>query len=496
MICVSIGRTRHKMVILEHRALAERGAELVELRIDWLSREPDIPRLLRDRPTGCIVTCRRQSDRGRWRGSEEQRLALLRTAIVEGAEYVDLEDDIAGKIPRYGETKRIVSHHNFEETPDDLADIHAQMCQLDPDIIKLVTMANTPADMVKMLQLVDSAKVPTVGFCMGELGMASRVLCGKYGSPFTYACFSRERELAPGQIAFEDMQQLYDYERINGDTQVMGVLGDPLAQSLSPLLHNTAFRERGMNCVYLPFRVPRHALRPTLDAFDWLDIRGYSVTIPHKGGVLEKARQQDDAVSAIGAANTLVRDDAGQWTASNTDYEAALASVRLGMCPDDPSAANLSGKKVLVLGAGGAARAVVLGMVRSGAVVTIANRNASRAAELATEFKCQHVGWENRGSVYADILINCTPVGMHPHVNDTPFPMNWLRDGMLVFDTVYNPENTLLLKQARSHQCLTVSGLEMFVRQAAAQFERFTGEPAPLELMRETARKGISAVQH
>ena len=150
MICVSIGRTRHKMVVAEHRALADRGAELVELRLDWLSRQPDLGRLLGDRPTPCVVTCRRRSDRGRWAGTENQRLALLRAAIVAGAEYVDLEDDIAGGIPRYGSTKRIVSHHNFDETPENLEEIHSQLTQYDPDLVKLVTMANSPGDMVRM----------------------------------------------------------------------------------------------------------------------------------------------------------------------------------------------------------------------------------------------------------------------------------------------------------------------------------------------------------
>ena len=154
MICVSIGRTRHKMVIAEHKHLAEKGAELVELRVDWLSRMPDVGRLLQDRPTPCVLTCRRKEDRGRWRGTEDQRMTILRTGIVSGVEYVDLEDDIAGNVPRYGETKRIISHHNFDETPDDLETIHERLTNLDPDIVKIVTMANSTEDMVRMLKLV------------------------------------------------------------------------------------------------------------------------------------------------------------------------------------------------------------------------------------------------------------------------------------------------------------------------------------------------------
>src|SRR6516164_9229653 len=179
MICVSLGRTRHKMMIAEHKALADRGAELVELRLDWLSHSPDLGRLLADRPTPVVVTARRARDKGLWRWSEEQRLMVLRSAIVAGAEYVDLEEDIAGSIRRYGSTKRIISHHDFDQTPDNLAEIHARMQKHDPDVIKIVTMANSPLDNVRMLKLVAQSLVPTVGFCMGEFGIPSRLLTGR-----------------------------------------------------------------------------------------------------------------------------------------------------------------------------------------------------------------------------------------------------------------------------------------------------------------------------
>lgn len=491
MICVSIGRTRHKMVVAEHQALADKGAELIELRVDWLQRAPDVVRLLKDRPTPVIVTCRRQADRGRWRGSEEQRQVLLRTAIVTGAEYVDLEEDIAGKIPRYGKTRRIISHHDFEKTPDDLEAIHQRLCKHDPDIVKLVTMANSPRDPVRMLRLVANAKVPTVGFCMGELGQLSRILCGKYGSPFTYATFSRERELAPGQIAFSDMRKIYHYDAINRDTKVYGVLGDPIGHSLSPLVHNTAFRHEGLNCVYLPFRVPKDKLKKTLKAFEWLEVQGYSVTIPHKEEVFTLA-ECDEPTVKIGAANTLFRGEDGKWRGTNTDYQAALDALEAGLNPGD----NLIGKRVLLLGAGGVARAIGLGIMRNGGALTLTNRSSERGKALAEQIGCRYVSWENRGSEYADILMNCTSLGMYPNVNETPFQSNWLRDDMLVFDTVYNPENTLLLKEARQHNCRVVSGLEMFVRQAAAQFQLFTNRPAPLDLMTETVRRGISAVNY
>jgi 3-dehydroquinate dehydratase / shikimate dehydrogenase len=503
MICVSLGRTRHKMVIAEHRALADRGAQLVELRLDWLAHLPDLGRLLKDRPTPVVITCRRAKDKGLWKWTEEQRLRTLREAIVSGVEYVDLEEDIAASIPRYGATKRIVSYHNFDETPANLEEIYRRMCKLDHDVIKIVTMANSPADNVRMLRLVSEAKSRTVGFCMGEFGVPSRILTGKYGAPFTYATFHRERTMAPGQLTFEEMRDVYHYDTIDGQTKLFGVVADPVAHSLSPVIHNAAFARLGLNMVYLPFRVPKDQLQDVFDAFEWLGVQGYSVTLPHKEALLELTEHYDTAVKQIGAANTLYRNGQGEWRAANTDYDAALSSLidAIAGGPGQPPAEGLgtpqalAGKKVLILGAGGVARAIGMGVMRAGGVLMIANRTKARAHELADRLGCLLVQWENRGSFFADVLINCTSVGMHPNIDETPFAENWLREGMVVFDTIYNPERTLLVKQARERGCKTITGVEMFVRQAARQFELFTGQPAPLETMRDALRSAISAAR-
>jgi len=491
MICVSIARTRHKMVLAEHQTLARQGVPLVELRLDWLSKSPDVARLIKDRPTPVVVTCRRREDGGQWAGTEEERRRVLRTAIISGADYVDLEADIAPLIPRYGTTKRIVSHHDFTETPANLENLWARLAAGNPDIIKLVTTANSPGDCVRVLKLVSQAKIPTVGFCMGDFGTLSRILCGKYGSPFTYASFSNERVLAPGMLTFQEMKDVYRYDQINGETQVFGVLGDPIRHSLSPQLHNKAMSQVGFNGVYIPFRVTSDQLAQTLSDFEWLNVCGYSVTLPHKEAVLAHVATCEDFVRQIGAANTLSLDPAGFWQGDNTDYAAALESLQLAL----RSGETLEGKKVLMLGAGGVARAIGRGVCQLGASLVIASKTSSRAEALAGLLGCRQTTWNNRGAEFADILINCTPVGMSPDFDQSPFQQHWFRDEMVVFDTIYNPEQTLLLKEARAHNCRTVSGLEMFIRQAAAQFQRFTGQPAPLETFRETLRQGISPAQ-
>ncbi len=493
MICVTVGRTRHRQIMAEHVNLAQRGAELVELRLDWISRTPRVGELLRNRPTATVATIRLPADGGRWSGTEELRQTLLREAIVAGVEYVDLEEELASKIRRYGKTKRIISYHNMQETPDDIEEIHERLSKLDADVVKVVTMANSPSDNVRLLNIVKNAKVPTTAFCMGEFGIVSRILCGKYGAPFTYCTFSKERVMAPGQLPFDEMKKLYRFDQINESTAVFGVLGDPIGHSWSPLLHNAAFKRMRLNAVYLPIRVPADEFQETLKAFESLDIRGYSVTIPHKEAALQFADKVDEVTQKIGAANTLFKTSKGQWRATNTDLPAAMQSLELGL--EAKGEKSLNGQRVLILGAGGAARAIGFGVVQAGGVLAITNRSKDRGKALADDLGCQFVTWSNRGAHGADIIINCTPIGMFPEMNQSPYEQYWLRDGVVAFDTIYNPENTMFLRDAREHRCHTVSGIEMFVRQAAAQFKYFTGMDVSLDDMRTTLRRGISPVR-
>jgi 3-dehydroquinate dehydratase/shikimate dehydrogenase len=482
------------MMLAEHKHLVDSGARLVELRVDYVRRAVSIIRLLAERPCPVVITCRRTVDGGKWRGSEQSRIMVLRTAIVEGADFVDIEEDIADKIPRYGKTKRIISYHNFRETPDDLEKIRDRMLKCDPDIIKITTMANRPTDNIRVLKLAANAKVPTIAFCMGEIGMPSRILCRKFGAPFTYASFNSERLLAPGQLSYKDMMLKYRIDRINKETVVYGVIADPVGHSMSPAIHNACLRKEKMNAIYLPFRVPREDLHPFLDACQELDVKGLSVTIPHKEQVLRSINALDENVAGIRACNTLVF-NRGKVFGYNTDCEAAISSLIDAEESENPKTA-LKGRVALVLGSGGVAKAIVFGLVQAGAKVLITSRNTRAAELLAADYKCLAVDWIARHNVVADYLVNCTPVGMHPDVNESPFDRDGIKSEMVVFDTVYNPEQTLLIKYAREAHCRVVTGVEMFVRQAARQFELFTGKPANVEFMRSEMKRAISAARY
>jgi 3-dehydroquinate dehydratase/shikimate dehydrogenase len=489
MICVVIGRTRHKMILAEMQEAVKRGAQLIELRLDFLAKTPDFKRLLAGRPCPLIATVRRPEDGGRWSGTEEARLMLLRHAVVAGFDWVDLETDVADQIRRFKDVKRIVSYHNLSEVPGDLEEIYQHMCTQDADVVKVCVTAQNPTDNLRVLNLLKNPPRPTVAFCMGDLGFFSRILSAKFGSPFTYGAFNKEYRIAPGIPSFDELQHVYQFERITPETAIFGVIGDPIAHSLSPLIHNAAFRSVGLNCVYLPFRVPRGQLGTFLKEFDKLHVRGYSVTIPQKEAAAQVCHQRDEAVTLTRSANTLVRIREG-FAAYSTDYQAALDSLQAAL----PRDMILEKRIVLILGAGGVARAVAHALHRAGALVTITNRTTDRGQKLAEEVGGRFVDWQARHSMLCDVLVNCTSVGMHPNVDESPVHGSYLRPGMVVMDTVYTPETTLLVKEARGRACHVQTGVDMFVRQAAHQFRLFTGREPPLELMRKLVKRALSPV--
>jgi 3-dehydroquinate dehydratase/shikimate dehydrogenase len=506
------------MIQAEIQEAAKQGARLLELRLDFLKKAPEFKRLLANKPCPMIATVRRLADGGKWDGSEDARIMLVKQAIVAGFDWVDLETDVIESIPRFGSVRRIVSYHNFREMPADLEKIHQRMCAQDADIVKIAVRAQQPADNLRVLALLNKAPKPTVAFCTNDLGFASRILQAKYGAPFTYAAFNKERFGGLAIPSLFEMKQVYHYDELNESTEVLGVIGDPVAHSLSPLIHNLAFRQLGVNAIYLPFRVPRDTLPDFLRAFEKVPIKGYSVTIPHKEAAAAVARERDDTVESTKAANTLVRRSEG-FAAFNTDYQGVLdtlhdflptfnqpapappptgvpsgAVTATAPPPLPPEAGSPAGRVALVLGAGGVARAVAYALHRAGAMVTIANRTSERAQILAQEVGCRHVEWTARHSVLCDMVVNCTSIGMHPNVDDTPLHHSFLKTGLIVFDTVYTPEQTLLIKEARERGCQVITGVELFIRQAALQFQHFTGKSAPMGLFRKIVRRALSPV--
>lgn len=485
-ICVATHQASIKELLddAEFAGLANRAGFLVELRLDFfadLSIESFDLALNRFAPRA-VVTFRHPAEGGRRPGvSDAERLSYLQRAADRGVEYIDIEARTALGAFNKRAAKLILSHHDFHRAPS-LAELRElwQRIAAQPaaDVVKIAVMPATVLDTAPVLQLLTELHGNSGGprpllLCMEEAGLWSRVLAGRFGAPLTYARGAGAPGTAPGQLTWRALSDTYRYHDIRSDWPVYGVLGNPVGHSLSPLMHNTALRTLGLPGVYLPFKVdgdPAEFLR----SFGAL-LSGCSVTIPHKETVMAACAEVDAGAAAIGAVNTLNRTPAG-WSGSNTDAPAAAD------CLED-ALGSLSGKRVLVIGAGGAARAVVCGVQARGADAFVLNRTRERAEALGRETGATVVDAAALPGLSFDAVVNTTPLGMHPKIAATPLEESQFPKCGLIFDTVYNPRRTRLLKLAEARGCRTIEGVSMFIAQGVRQFELWTGRTAPRDAM-------------
>ncbi len=496
LICIPITAATNEAAI-EDMAAASEYADVLELRLDYIPN-PDINKLLKPRRKPVIVTNRPKREGGRFSGNENSRLQLLTNAMELGADYIDVEHDSVQHILNYiyhGFTppseggdrggvhgcKIIVSYHNFLETPLNLDEIYKELCRTGAHIAKLAVFANDMTDNVRVFQLLKSASLPTIALCMGEVGLLSRILAQKFGSYMTFASLEEGKESAPGQITVHELINLYRFKKTNTETKIYGLIGNPVAHSISPAIHNTAFAEKGLNWVYIPFKTENIAT--VFSGLKKIDIQGCSVTIPHKQSIMELLDEIDPLARRIGAVNTVVNRN-GKFWGYNTDCTAALIALKEAIGKGNLS---LKGKRILVIGAGGASRAIAFGLHKEDADVVITNRTYEKAEMLGRDIGCKYCKMQELDNLKIDVLVNATSVGMYPNINEMPVPANVLKPGMVVFDIVYNPLETRLLLEAKHRGCITIDGLAMFINQAAAQFELWTGQKAPKELMAEVA---------
>jgi 3-dehydroquinate dehydratase/shikimate dehydrogenase len=439
---------------LQDIAQANELADVIELRLDYIA-EPDVDALMRACAKPVIATCRHILAGGRFRGSEEQRFNILNRAIDSGVHYVDIEMEFADGLRDRKRSMLILSYHNPEQTPVELELIYSRMLMLRPDIVKIITYTQNIADNMRMFDLLKKAPQPTIAFCSGPAGVISRVLALKFGSEMTFAALSPEKRSADSQLTAWEMREIYDCTSLTPETEVYGVIGDNVEQSLSPVYHNIAFREMERSAVYLPFSVADLAafwetFRPMLS--------GLSVTLPYKESIIPLLDGLDPSAKAIGAVNTVKKED-GRFIGYNVDYVGGLRALERH---DD-----IRGKRVVILGAGGLARAMGFALRQNNNHVTIVNRTLARAEKLAKAIGGDAKNYDFLASADYDILINATPVGRE-NPDDTLVPQNLLRPGLVVFETVYQHE-TRLVREAREAGCKVVAGIEMFKEQAHEQ---------------------------
>jgi 3-dehydroquinate dehydratase / shikimate dehydrogenase len=463
----------------------------VEFRLDSLAKPAAALPGLKDfmgghRDFTAIATCRRKSHGGEFSGALAAELEILTKAAEAGCQIVDLEVESAEELKpaqmarfraglRAVGTSLLVSFHDFTRTKG-LEQAAKRIEAFEPDFVKVVSTARTLSDNLAVLKLIEDRSLASqvVGIAMGEEGLLSRVLGPRSGAAFTFASPDDGTETAPGQVTVRTLLDLYRLEQLDPATRLFGVAGNPISHSLSPLMHNTAFRRESTNAVMLPLKVK--SLDDMLNVVRELPLSGVAVTMPLKEEVLPHLANMDPLTARIGACNTLRTGADGKLYGFNTDVAGVVRPLEKRL--------KLRGARIAVIGAGGAARAAVFGLVEQGAEVFVVNRTHDKAVSLARKAKAKSLKQDQLAKQKFDVLINTTPCGMAGIKQALPIKETEL-NANVVFDMVYNPLDTPLLRLAHKRGLHVISGIEMFVQQGARQFEIWTGKPAPeAEMMR------------
>ena len=420
-----------------------------------------------------IATCRRVNNGGKFKGSVAAQVDVLTKAAATGCQLVDIELESAAAM-KSAELEKlrskaglILSFHDFRGTKK-VDETFQKMKAYPADFYKLVTTATSLHDNVIMMKFLERASHDhsIVGLCMGEQGIISRVLALRAGSIFTFAAATIGEETGPGQIAAKTLRDVYRIEQVDAATKVYGVAGDPVAHSLSPAMMNAAFRRENVNAVYLALHAK--TLPDLLACVREIPIQGMSVTMPYKEPIVEELDNSDPWTQKTGACNTVVRGADGRLFGFNTDVAGVVRPLEQRI--------TLQGAKVVVVGAGGAARAAVFGLKQRGAEVYILNRTPAPAQKLARQAHAKCIKRGDLKKLKPDVIINATPVGMGD-AKTSPLNENEI-EAKYVMDMVYQGD-TRFMKLARAKGATVIPGHEMFVQQGARQFEIWTGKPAP-----------------
>lgn len=465
------------------KALSE--SRTIELRLDWLKNTRELGRFLArlhaDNRSGwkkaCVIaTLRRREAGGSYKGTVNRQLACLREAVEAGCAWCDLEVESAEKVGagalrllRHSGARVMISFHDFRRTPKDLSRVVRRLENCGGDAIKIAAEARTIGDSVRLLALARKRRNVVV-VPMGDVGLPGRLLALRAGSALAYAAAGQPT--APGQVSAAEMRRAYRADRFDGRTAVYGVIGDPVKHSLSPLMHNAAFAARRVNAVLVPFLV--RDLNDFVASHAALGVAGFAITLPHKEKIIPHLDGCDPLAARIGAVNTVVARGNGKLYGYNTDYVGVLRALAARV--------RLEGSRVLLLGAGGAARAAAFALAEAGATVSICARREARAKVLARAAGGEAISRGALKGQFFDAIVNATPAGLNPK-DGSPLRAAEM-NCRVVMDMIYTPMRTPLIRLAERRGIETVSGVEMFLAQGTAQWEIWMGERAPTEIMR------------
>jgi 3-dehydroquinate dehydratase/shikimate dehydrogenase len=489
-ICIALGLPDVSGLLCHARREAESGETFLEWRLDYLDHpakgsEAIRPFLDEFPETVVLATCRRHQNHGKFNGSIEEQLAILDRAIRNGAQAIDVEIETAeaahDKLAQFrGRVQVIVSYHNFEATPP-MDTVVGRLLKVQADAYKIITTARKPSDNIRVLLAARGLpRQHVVVLATGELGFPTRVLAPVFGSIYTYAAPIFAGGSAAGQVSARQLRHLYRVDKLSKTARIYGVIADPIRHSISPAVHNRAFQSRRIDAVYLPFLVSPTYLRDFFSMAAKMPLGGFSVTIPHKQRILRYLDAVDPLARRIGAVNTVWR-KGGKWRGANTDAA--------GVTEPLSRIIRLRNASVLIVGNGGAARGAACALYDAGAKITLVGRNIDRVRALSKVCGADAISKEQLASRHFDAIVHATPLGMFPHVNECFF--NGSIPGEIVFDMVYNPLETELVRRAREQGKTVVPGLDMFLEQAVRQFEIWTGESAPRAAMQKAAMEAL-----
>jgi 3-dehydroquinate dehydratase/shikimate dehydrogenase len=494
-VCVPLNEQTLRGLTLATATVPE-AADMLELRLDGLepSQIHSTTSELRDLVGGTsrpVILTFRPAEQGGYRSiTATERQLFWDKQFDSEAAFFDLESDLVQALtirdadaqPDW--SRVICSHHDFAGVPDNLDELYERMAFSPARILKLAVTAKDAVDCLSVFNLLDRARTERreiIAIAMGEAGVMTRILGPSRGSFLTYGALEVDRGTAPGQVVASDLKSVYRIDQINRETMITALVGAPVSHSVSPHMHNAAFREAAINGVYLPLEVQNLAgffgrmVNPRTREFNW-NLRGLGITAPHKAEVMKYLDWIESRAQKIGAVNTVLLENE-QLRGYNTDADGLIEPLirRMG---------SIAGSHAAVIGAGGAASAAVFALQEQTVDVTLYARNTERAQAEFQRFNISCEPLRSASFAGKDVVINATPLGsLGVQVNETPAVADQLRDVRLVYDLVYNPIETRFLLEARKAGCQVLGGLEMLVAQAKLQFKLWTNTNASSELM-------------
>jgi 3-dehydroquinate dehydratase / shikimate dehydrogenase len=484
-VCVSVCATDLDALRNDCERAAEWG-DFIELRLDCLDSIDHIDEVVKSSSRPVIVTYRPAQQGGHQDLSRAERARFWKTAPHGDEVWWDIESDLAGELSP--DWKRvIVSHHDFAGVPTDLEQIYERLAATPAAVLKIAVQAGDTLDCLRVFKLLERAQNESkqlIAIAMGNAGLATRILGPSRGSFLTYGGLDDESATAPGQVNAPRLRSLYHIDQIDESTMICGLVGLPVMHSLSPHVHNAAFESEGVNGVYLPFEVRdaeqffKRMVHPRTRELSW-NIRGLSVTAPHKQTVMRCLDWIEADAKEMGAVNTVVVEN-DRLLGYNTDAAGLVAPLLARF-------ESLRDLKVAIIGAGGAARAAIWALQRQHAKVTVLARDVTKAQALGVS--CEALSSASFAGF--DLVINATPIGSGAYLDNSPVTREQLNGARCIYDLVYNPVETRLLREAREMGCQTLGGLEMLVAQAGIQFELWTGRKAEVAVMQQAARMGL-----